>query len=165
MLARIKIVANLVNLLFMLTEISSCSDPLTEKCRELSRKQIAFRKELGLDYTLIKTDAFYSSKLDACIHTEIAEVGVDAEIRDLSHSVMKDGGHFDVLLNCDAEGADSVRLDKLKEYRGQVYKVPFIEWLDDGFGGLPRTLKTPEVPYTKEQCRKVFDKWMSELKP
>jgi hypothetical protein len=145
--------------------LSACSDQLTEKCRELSRKYVELAKTSGhREYTLIKTDAFYSKNLDACIHTEIAEVGVKAQIRDLSHSVMKDGGPRNLLLNCDHYGADSVRLDKLNQYRGEVFNVPFVEWLDDGFGGPPRTLATPAAPYTKEQCRKVFDKWLSELK-
>lgn len=149
----------------LIVVLGGCSDPLTEKCRELSRKHIETAKsEWKRDYTLIRSDGFYSRKLDACIHTEVADVGVDIEIRDLSRSVMKDGGNWNLLLQCDQDGADSVRLDKLKQYRGKVFNVPYVEWLDDGFGGMPRALKTPSNPYTKEQCSKVFDKWIADLK-
>jgi hypothetical protein len=78
---------------------------------------------------------------------------------------MRDGGDFNVLMYCDPDGADSVIIEKVKQYRGHVFTVPYREWLDDGFGGLPRTLKTPEKLYTKTACQKVFDKWMSILKP
>lgn len=150
---------------FLVAGLSACGDSLNEKCRELSRKHVDFAKtQWKQDYTVIKTDGFYSKKLDACIHTQIAEVGVHVEIRDLTRSIMKDGGHHNVLLHCDEHGTDSVRLDKVKQYRGEMFNVPYAEWLDDGFGGPPRTLKTPATPYTKEQCRKAFDKWISELK-
>jgi hypothetical protein len=154
-----------LTVVLLLIAAPGCTDPLTEKCQELSKKHVEFAKtNWKQDYTVLRTEGFYSKKLDACIHAEIAEVGVKAEIRDLTHSVMRDGGHQNLLLNCDHDGADSVRLDKMKQYQGLVFKVPHSEWLDDGFGGPPRTLKAPANPYTKEQCRKVFDKWIAELK-
>jgi hypothetical protein len=68
------------------------------------------------------------------------------------------------LLNCDQYGADSVIVDAVRRHRGATSEVPFSEWLDDGFGGPPRTLKTPDAPYTREQCQRVFDKWIAFLK-
>lgn len=157
--------ARYLTALFVLLAMPGCTDPLNEQCQELSKKHVEFAKtSWKQDYTVIKAEGFYSKKLDACIHTEIAAVGVKAEIRDLSRSVMRDGGHRNLLLNCDPDGADSVRLDKMKQYQGLVFNVPYSEWLDDGFGGPPRAIKTPTSPYTKEQCRKVFDKWITDLK-
>jgi len=144
------------------------ADTLDQKCKFLSDKHVEkMKKDLNQDYTLIRTDSFYSKKLDSCIHTEVAEVGVKVVIRDLSYSLFDkfDGRGFrNVLLYCDRHGADSVIVEKVRKYRGRVFRVPYREYLDDGFGGPPSALKTPDKPYTKEDCGKVFDKWMQELK-
>jgi hypothetical protein len=78
--------------LFLSLAAAGCADPLTEKCSELSASHVADQKErFKKDYTLLSVDAFYSKKIDSCIHTEIAEVGVSAEIRDLSGTILRDG--------------------------------------------------------------------------
>lgn len=139
---------------------------LDAKCAVLSRKRVEeLRERFQKDYTVIQVTSFYSPTLDSCIHTEVSEVGVAYEIRDLTHSLMRDGGMFDMLLHCDSNGADSVIVERVRSYRGIVFSVPHREWLDDGFNGPPRTLKTPASPYTKADCEKVFQKWMSLLKP
>jgi hypothetical protein len=69
-----------------------------------------------------------------------------------------------MLLSCDQDGANSVILSKVRDLRGYVYNAHYSVYLDDGFGGLPATLKTPPAPYTKGQCRKVFDKWIADLR-
>jgi hypothetical protein len=68
------------------------------------------------------------------------------------------------LLYCDASGADSVIIEKVKKYRGYVWDIRYKEYLDNGFGGPPRAEEAPKEPYTKAECQKVFDKWISILK-
>ncbi len=156
------------------------------RCRVLSSAFIAkARKEWNHDYTLLRVEAFYSSVLDACIHAEIAEVGVYANIRDLSHTFFRENplgfvlwcsNHgiehancsailpSENLLYCDPDGANSVIVNQVRKYRGWVDTLSYAEWLDDGFGGPPATLKTPEKPYTKEQCALLYGKWIKYLR-
>ena len=121
------------------------------------------KTEWGRDYTNRKARTLYSAALESCVQIEIAIVGVEVEIRDLSHSVMRDGGNYNVLLDCSADGANSVILTAVRDRFGRVFNVPYREWLDDGFGGPPATLMTPDRPYTRADCERVLEKWLSIL--
>jgi len=68
-----------------------------------------------------------------------------------------------LLLHCDKDGADSVVVDKVRAYGGYVYTVRYDQWLDDGFGGPARAVKTPKQSYTQQDCQRVFQKWMDFL--
>ena len=89
---------------------------------------------------------------------------MEIEVRDLTYSIMKDGGNHNLLLHCDENGVDSIRIDKVSGFKGHVLEVPYADWLDDGYGGPPRALKTPVVPYSKSQCNGILEKWETELK-
>ena len=144
---------------------AGCSDPRDQKCQEASQQYIQRAKaEWKRDYTLLKTRGFYSKKFDACIHVEEKEVGLEVEVRDLTQSILKDGGNHNLLLHCDENDADSIRIDKVTEHKGRTLEVPYADWLDDGNGGPPRALKTPALPYTKAQCKVILEKWETELK-
>jgi len=81
-------------------------------CQEQSQRFITSQREkLSQDYTLMKTGAFYSPKLDACIHYENAEIGVDVNVYDISKTFLPSIGG--TLLHCDTEGADSVILEQI----------------------------------------------------
>ena len=154
-------------LTFTLLALSTMNlaESLDAKCELLSSKHVAeMRDKIQKNYALVSVTSFYTPTLDSCIHTEVADVGVSYQIRDLTYSLLRDGGMRNLLLDCDADGANSVVVEKIRKYRGRVYSVPFIEWLDDGFGGPPSTLQTPANLYTKADCQKVFDKWMSYLR-
>jgi hypothetical protein len=148
---------------------SGCRSPLESKCRELGRDEAEkSKKNFPQDYLFLKADTFYSKVLNSCIHTEVPEAQAPAafvlyRIQDLSHSLLKDP-NLSLLLYCDKDGADSVVVDKVHAYSGYVYTVAYSEWLDNGFGGPPRTVKTPNQPYTKNDCERVFQKWMNFLK-
>ena len=158
-----------VPLLLMVT--TGAAHPLDDKCTQLSHK---YREEqrsvklppgFAIDDTLMQFDAFYSPTLDACIQTEIADIGVYYYIRDLTRSLLADmEWGMNLLLNCSRDGTNSVIIEEVKQHRGYVFHVPYEEWLDDGYGGPPATLKSPDKPYTKADCQKIFDKWMSMLK-
>lgn len=79
-------------------------------------------------------------------------------IRDLPESMAAN------LFYCDQDGANSVLLDKVKELRGNVFNVSYKQWLDYGEGGVPRTSKTPNKPYTREKCRRLYDGWIKRLR-
>jgi hypothetical protein len=156
----------LLLIVFLANSASATQADIDGRCNLLAKKFIEQSKsEFNKDYTLIEVEKFYSHKIDSCILIEKKLVGVEVRIRDLSKSIIRDGGsNFNMLLYCDIDGADSVILDKVSSLRGRVFNVSYSEWLDDGFGGQPRALKTPEKPYTKQDCELVLNKWLSSLK-
>ena len=119
------------------------------------------KTEWGRDYTNREVRTLYSAALESCVHIETVIVGVDVQIRDLSRSVLRDGDNHNVLLDCSADGANSVILSAVRARFGRVFNVPYREWLDDGFGGPPATLMTPDSPYTRADCERVLEKWLS----
>ena len=119
------------------------------------------KTEWGRDYTNREVRTLYSAALESCVHIETVIVGVDVQIRDLSRSVLRDGDNHNVLLDCSADGANSVILTAVRARFGRVFNVPYREWLDDGFGGPPATLMTPDSPYTRADCERVLEKWLS----
>jgi hypothetical protein len=140
--------------------IGGCSDEKELVCAGLGEKHVARMKaDFAQDYTNIRTTDFYSPTFDSCIHTEVAVVGVDFEILDLSGGLLPNAP----ILHCDRDGADSVILDAVKRHGGSMNNVAYEEWLDDGFGGPPGTVKTPSQPYDRKQCERVFEKWLALL--
>ena len=137
-----------------------------EECKALSDAVVQYMKGNKIvDYSVVTADAFYSEKLGACFYTEIADSGGMYKIRDLSKTIIKDGpDYFNTLFYCDREGANSAKLDVLKKYQGNVYKYSYRDWQDDGFGGLPATIKPPEKPYTDDMCKKLYLDWMKKIK-
>ncbi len=138
--------------------------PFEAKCRDLGEDRIEkLRRDSPDEFVRLRTNAFYSKALGACVFTEVPEKGgsaVEYNILDLSHSFLRDTS---LLLHCDKDGADSVLVDGVRKFGGHTTTVPYREWLDDGFGGAPRTLKTPERPYTAKDCERVFRKWTDFL--
>jgi len=144
---------------------SATNSPLETKCRDLGKNQIEqLKRDSPNDFLTLKTSSFYSKVLSTCIFTEVPEADtltLEYNILDLSHSFLKDTGG---ILHCDKDGADSVVVEKVRKFGGYTFTVTYSEWLDDGFGGPPRTLKTPAHPYTSTECERVFQKWMNFLK-
>ena len=148
------------------------------------------KQQFPRDYALRRVDAFYSPVVDACIHAEIAEVGAYATVRDLSHTFLRGNLGEDVLssclrgdsespkwlcdrlmrestklenhylLDCGADGVNSVLVDSVRKHQGMVDSVPNDHWQDDGFGGPLRSVK----PATKEQCALLYNKWIGYLR-
>jgi hypothetical protein len=144
--------------LLVLVSGFACQREQDRTCVELGRQYV---EKPGRDLSNVATESFFSPAFDACIHSEVAKVGVQFDIVDLSQSIIRTGNR---LLHCDVNGADSVILDSVRRHRGLVMSIPCKDWLDDGFGGPPRTLKTPDRPYTRADCERVFQKWMALLK-
>ena len=139
--------------------------PLESKCRDLGKDRAdKIKRDSPDDFLKLKTDSFYSKALDTCVFTEVPEEGTSAvehNILDLSRSFLRDTSS---LLHCDKDGSDSVIVENVRKFGGYTFTVTYSEWLDDGFGGAPRALKTPERQYTAKDCERVFRKWMGFLK-
>lgn len=144
---------------------SSCVSKQDRVCQQLDE---AFQDELaaltGKDFSSYEVTAFFSERLATCVHTEKAIVGVGTQIRDLSLVVIREEqmGLPPVLMTCDADGASSAKLDVVRRYGGRIMNVPYAEWQDDGFGGPPRSIATPEAPYSQAECERVLEVWLNE---
>lgn len=146
--------------------ISAQEPDRTAICQELSNDLV---RDLGnpphsRDYRLYRIEAFVSEKLDTCIHIEVRLFGAEVMVRDMTEAVLKNGtGRFPpLLLHCDESGVDEANIEAVRTHGGTMTDVPFDEWLTDGQGGLPRTLRTPEKPYTRDDCEAALGRWMAK---
>jgi hypothetical protein len=68
-----------------------------------------------------------------------------------------------LLFHCDRSGVDNVIVDEARRLEGKVFEVPYRVWLDNADGGNPRALETPAMPYSRDQCRSVFERRFQAL--
>jgi len=69
-----------------------------------------------------------------------------------------------IIFSCSSSGANSAVIAKVKEFHGDVADKRYPVWMDDGNGGPPATVKTPEHPYTRDQCEQLMGRKVAELK-
>lgn len=117
----------------------------------------------GLDYRTrpVKLKAFYSPKIDTCVQVEINQLWFFYDIRDVTHGFLKDE---QLLFHCGRDGIQDVALSKTRQagtYSGSQHQL---EWLDNGKGGPPRTLKAPPHPYTMSDCERMLNRKLDELR-
>jgi hypothetical protein len=111
-------------------------------------------------------EAFYSSRIDTCVQVEVDELRMSYDIRDVTHGFMRDHllSEFDpYVFHCGREGADSAILSKVREFHGLVADKTYGLWQDNGDGGLPATIKTPDHPYSRDDCKHLLKKKLDEL--
>jgi hypothetical protein len=100
--------------------------------------------------------------------SEINELENEWGLYDIQRNYIKrdleEVGLMGAIFYCDRDGVDNVILQKADELNGEVFQVPYEEYLDNAEGGEPRTLKTPETPYTRDRCGELFWKKQSELR-
>ncbi|MFG6569806.1 hypothetical protein [Sulfitobacter sp. 1A13679] len=141
----------------------------TELCETLSSELVALMASppLNRDYRLYDVDAFYSDKLDACIHVEKKLIGPEVFVRDLTRSVIRNDNAYypPALMHCDVSGIDEADISAVREHRGSVSHVPLEEWMSDGQGGLPRALKTPSEPFRRADCENALTRWLNSWGP
>ena len=138
---------------------------LNKQCQDFAKGVLAENEGM---FEGEKVSFFYSKRLDTCIAQSIDELGNDYGLCDIKRNYIKQGlldpticgGVF----HCDKDGVDNVVLEKAEKYNGNLFEVSYKEFLDNGEGGEPRTLKTPEKPYTREKCEALFNKKLSEIK-
>jgi hypothetical protein len=133
----------------------------------------------------IKVSGFHSGKLNTCIETRveanltgtfsylIRDVGhgfiVEANLDALRMRAQTDVGglYADTTQNlffCDREGVDNVLLEKVRQHRGLVWNLSYVDYMDDYNGGPPRTNRAPDKMLTDAECRAYFHRKLSELR-
>jgi hypothetical protein len=70
---------------------------------------------------------------------------------------------LNTIFYCDVNGADSTILSKVREYHGDIDALTYSLWQDNGEGGSPATVKTPERPYSQDRCAQLFRQKLGEL--
>jgi hypothetical protein len=68
------------------------------------------------------------------------------------------------IFSCDESGINSVIVDKVEKFHGDVGQKQYADYMDDGAGGQPSTIKAPAQHYTPEQCQKAMDSKIREMK-
>lgn len=115
-----------------------------------------------------KVSFFYSERLDTCVAKSVDELGNDYSLCDIKRNYIKqefeDPTTCGTVFHCDKDGVDNVVLEKAEKYNGNLFRISYSEWLDNGEGGQPRAIKTPEKPYTREKCEIMFDKKLQEIR-
>ena len=158
------VVACIANAFYTATVFAD-QHPLDTKCR---RQAIAFMdratKELNRDYSEIRTRFFYSSRESTCILAEESRLRTEYVIRDIFGTLVKSGEKgAAILLHCDETGADSVILQAVKTGQGDVSTLSPERWMDDGYGGPPKSMQPPGAPYSHGQCNQLFQNWLQRL--
>jgi len=70
---------------------------------------------------------------------------------------------LNMIFYCDINGADNALLSKVRERHGDISELEYSLWQDNGEGGPPATVKTPEKPYSQDRCAQLFKKKLEEL--
>lgn len=156
----------IVALLFVYLNVSLAqAQRLNKQCQDFG-KGVVMKHEGMFDGT--KVSFFYSKRLDTCIAQSIDELGNDYSLCDIKRNYIKQGlldiSNCGGVFYCDKDGVDNVVLEKVEKYKGNLFEVPYKEYLDNGEGGEARAIKTPEKSYTREKCETMFDKKLSEIK-
>lgn len=137
------------------------ADPADARCKKLGEE---WEHDNSWTYhEFFKVQAFYSPKLDTCIHTIEPLISNRFEIHETSGTFLKD---HDLLMRCGGgpNYSFSVKIDVVKQNGGVVSNLPRKVWADDGFGGLPDTDQKADPPFSKAKCQKLFDRWMKQLR-
>jgi len=148
---------------------SSLKGPKTERDKACEEFGVQHRKQLGADFRFEKINDFYSEKLDTCVEARESQVENRFVVVDISGGFIKPmlegfGDFGQALFNCDSSGVDHTLIEKVRDHRGNVDKVPYVEWMDDFNGGPPSTVKSAAKIFTRTDCEKLFQKELRELR-
>jgi hypothetical protein len=68
------------------------------------------------------------------------------------------------LFDCDTDEVDHTLIEKVREHRGYVDKLPYQEYLDDFNGSPSRTVKSAAKMFTRKDCERFFAKELQEVR-
>lgn len=129
--------------------IVACQSDQERACQHLAEKYHEWASEaFGYDPALFEIEVFYSDTVDACLHADFAHVGVRAQIRDLSKTILVDHPQpYPVLMFCDDEWAYRTELDEVRKRRGKIAHVDYDEWQERW---------EPDEVHTREDCMRIY---------
>ncbi|MFP6867779.1 MAG: hypothetical protein VCE91_00260, partial [Nitrospinota bacterium] len=157
---------------FVIFASTTLAANMNDRCRQAvkveigKRKSHSFHLRLESNTTLAEINGLFSPVIDGCIVTIIAKIQIRWKILDLYNVFLRPSPYLDLpgaLFFCDRDGVDNVLIHRVREYDGRMWNVHYGKYLDDGKGGLPRTLKAPPKPFSRKACRKAFENKITEL--
>lgn len=152
---------------------------LDKKCKDLGLATVQDEeKKYGADFRFIDIQTFFSKTLNTCVQSRVNELDNVFLVRDIAGNFIKSnlegravtdaanyyGKTVSNLFFCDEDGVDNTRLDVVKAHDGYISGLAYKDYLDDFNEGLPRALKTPDKKFTKNDCKRLFDKKIEEIK-
>jgi hypothetical protein len=148
------------------TDVISTKTERDKACEEFGARH---REHLGTDSRTDKIIDFYSEKIDTCVEARESQIENSFVVVDISGEFIKPmleapGDMGQGIFDCDSSGVDHTLIDKVREHRGYVDKVPYKEYMDDFQGGLPRTAKSAPKMLTRSDCEQWFKKELGELR-
>ncbi|HAR54758.1 TPA: hypothetical protein DCR79_00485 [Patescibacteria group bacterium] len=139
---------------------------LNKGCQTFGKDLIKRHKDL-LQKDNNRQNFFYSKRLDTCVMAKSSELNNEWGIYDIKRNYIKQGleesGLMGNIFYCDRDGVDNLILEKADQYKGELFDVPYENYLDNGEGGEPRTLKTPNSPYSRDKCKQLFNRKLVEI--
>ena len=134
------------------------------KCAEFVEEKI---RKWGISDTSGESNVFYSARLETCVQSRTSSIRNDFHIADFSRDFLRpsidepDG--VGPIFGCSPDGANNVLLDKVEAHHGYVWHVAYDEWMDDGNGGPPATVRMPAKKFGREDCEKLFRRKLKEI--
>jgi hypothetical protein len=162
------------------TSVQSEQDRLCEKAWDSKHKGERPGVPEG-EEDMFDVSVFYSRKLETCVEASGLKIGNSFVIHDVTRGFLRIGARevhdnatsefvtsenvgASVLFQCEQDGVANVLIDRVRQHHGLVYGVPYSEFMDDYNGGLPSTNHTPSHSFTREECARLFERKLSELR-
>lgn len=108
-----------------------------------------------------KFAGFFSPKISGCIAVMTHGAGNEWVILDPDNRFL--GAHT-ALFTCDSGGVNNVVLERAIKYKGRNFHNHYKSFLDDGKGGPAKRVRRSSTRYSKQACRKAFDKKLRALR-
>lgn len=95
--------------------------------------------------------------------------GADCKVFQTANAYSLHGGSIGIMgqnriFSCDKDGANGAILTKVDQYHGHVADKSYSLWMDNGENGLPATVKTPDHSYSRNDCERLMNKKLAELR-
>jgi hypothetical protein len=135
---------------------------LGKMCREYVAGAVAKEKPLFKNWDRSSTEfkAFFSPVIDGCVATTTDFLRNEWAVYDVHHSLLKD---MFSLFRCNSGGVNNVLLEKARTFKGYLMNVTYSKFMDNGEGGTPATLKSPDKQYSRDKCEAVFQMKIKSL--
>jgi hypothetical protein len=112
----------------------------------------------------------YSRALDTCLEFVAARASNQFTIYDINNNFIRDEWYASLVdgtpsevtgkrpvFHCDRYGAECALEDQVRARDGQLFTVPYGEYLDNCEGGPARAVATPSAPYDSARCEALFE--------
>lgn len=149
-----------VILILLITNIpSSETRRLNKLCHEFGSNYIEKSEYLTKDGQT-KHSFFYSTRLDTCVMKSVNELENYNSLKDIQNNFVKDNNF---IFSCNESDISNILIEKVEEYDGYVYSVPWTEYSDHG-ESLSSNYTKERAEYSRKECNSALEKKMTQIK-